>query len=129
MATLQIYCKATSNYPPGLGLQNFEALGQEWTGEKVLLPFREGEETRLLTVVGWTDLFLGRACAVHVRKVRTADGMEGYLVYGGNSGVRVLDADAEPEEWEAHLPPGWGMPLIWMEDRADLPAEVREIVE
>lgn len=93
----------------------------------------------MLPVVGWTDLFMGRPCSVSVTRVRNTpvditgkpagEPATAYLVYGGNSGVRVLDGDRELQEWESHLPPGWGMPVVWVEDAADLPDDVRAVVE
>jgi len=139
MSTLQLYVKSTSNCE-GLPLQNFQPLSPEWTGESVMIPF--GEELEPLEVVGWTDLFTGRPCAVHVLRVRWLPhqrpdisggpdrAIEGYLVHGGNSGVRILDDDAEPTPGvDDHLPAGWGRPLVWIEDEADLPDEVRAVVE
>lgn len=135
----QLYVKNTSNCE-GLPLQTFERLGPEWEGENLMLPF--GEDRRTLKVVGWTDLFTGRPCKVHVARVRwlahdrpdisggPAEDTEGYLVWGGNSGVRILDDDAEPMPGvDDHLPPGYGRPIVWVDDVADFPAEVRATVE
>ena len=136
---MQLYVKMTSNCPDGMTLTTFELLGPTWEGEQILLPFGEGDERRVLPVVGWTDLFFGQACPVSVTKVRNtpvditgkqvAEPITAYLVYGGNSGVRVLDSDREPQEWESHLPPGWGMPIVWVESATDLPDDVRAVVE
>ena len=138
---MQLYVKSTSNCPEGLPLQTFELLSPEWQGDSLRLPFGEGEERRVLEVVGWTDLFGGSPCPVHVAKVRwlphkrpdISGGpertLEGYLVWGGNSGVRILDPKAEPiPGLEDHLPRGWGRPVIWVEDEAELPEEVRAVV-
>jgi len=140
---MQIYVKATSNCD-GLPLQSFEELSLTWRGESLDLPFGEGEERKVLTVVGWTDLFGGRPCEVKVTKVRwlpypeearqalggPAEPQEGYLVWGGNAGVRILDEEAEPIPGvDDHLPRGYGWPIIWVEDIEDLPSEVREVVE
>lgn len=146
--TLQLYVKPTSNCQ-GLPLQTFERLGPEWSGDSLALPFGEGEgladeEARTLEVVGWTDLFTGTPCPVHVALVmwlphkRPDIGggpgglVVGYLVWGGNSGVRILDEEAEPTPGvDEHLPPGHGRPIVWvnLEDVDDLPAEVRAVVE
>ena len=123
----QLYVKNTSNCE-GLELQTVERLSPEWTGNSLTLPFGEGAEAAEREVVGWTDLFGGRPCAVHAARVRWL-GQDGYLVWGGNSGVRVLDGEATPiEGMDDHLPPGYGRPVIWVEDPTDLPAEVQAVV-
>jgi len=43
--------------------------------------------------------------------------------------VRVLDDEREPQDFDAHLPRGFGMPIIWIDDPADLPDAVRAVVE
>jgi hypothetical protein len=141
--TFQLYVKNTSNCE-GLPLQTFERLGPEWEGESLMLPFGEGGGQQTFKVVGWTDLFTGRPCEVHVARVRwlaspqpgitggPAEDTEGYLVWGGNSGVRILDDDTEPTPGvDEHLPPGYGRPIVWvaLEDVGDLPDEVRAVVE
>jgi len=122
--TFELYVKSTSNCE-GLPLQSFERLGAEWNGESLRLPFGEGAEARTLDVVGWTDLHFGSRCPVHVVKARHGD-FVGFLVYGGNSGVRILDTD--DADGVDHLPPGWGTPLVWVADVADLPLPVRDVV-
>jgi len=139
--TFELYVKNTSNCE-GLPLQVFERLGPEWTGDSLTLPF--GTDGEPLEVVGWTDLFTGRPCPMHVALVRwlphkrpdisggPPGPIEGYLVWGGNSGVRILDEGAEPTPgMDDHLPPGYGRPLVWvdLEDVEDLPAGVRAVVE
>jgi len=140
---MQIYVKATSNCE-GMPLQMFEELSPTWKGETLELPFGEGEERKVLTVIGWTDLFGGSPCEVKVAKVRwlpypdearqvlggPAEPQVGFLVWGGNAGVRILDEEAEPIPFvDDHLPRGYGRPIVWVEDVGDLPPEVREVVE
>lgn len=140
--TFQLYVKHTSNCE-GMPLQVFERLGPEWTGNSLRLPFGPADEPRrVLEIVGWTDLFTGRSCPVHVAHVRwlpherpdisggPQTSQEGYLVWGGNSGVRALDPEAEPTLGAEHLPPGWGYPIVWVavEDVADFPQEVRDVI-
>lgn len=124
---MEFYVKKTSNCPQGFPLTTFDVLSEVWTGNKIILPFGPDGE-KMLVVVGWTDLFNGWPCQVHVAKVRVPQGAEAYLVYGGNSGVRILDDDAEVEDWNAHLPPGYGQPFVWVMDLADFPDEVRAVV-
>jgi hypothetical protein len=139
---LTIYVKQTSNCPEGLPLQTFKELGPTWTGERVTLPFGEPPDVAHFDVVGWTDLFMGRSYNIHVVEVRwlshkrpdisggASEPIEGYLVYGGNSGVRILDPDAEPLLGiDDHLPPGHGRPLVWIEAADDLPDDVRAVVD
>jgi len=133
MATLQLYVKNTSNCA-GMDLQTFETLGPTWEGERLRMWFGTGEwheiwpneaERRELEVVGWTDLFFGSPSPVRVAKVQHA-GDVGYLVHGGNSGVRILDEwlESTPLADVSHLPRGYGRPVVWVEDADDLPPEV-----
>ena len=128
METLNIYVKDCSNCPGGMELQFFELLSPVWSGERVRLPFGEGEQRRTYTVIGWSDLFLGRPCKVKIARVRHCDSdAVGYLVWGGNCGVRILDRSARPTPGlDDHLPRGYGRPIIWVEDTADLPKQVQK---
>ena len=104
-------------------LTSFELLSDEWEGNSIVLPFgAHGEERHVVT--GWTDLIFGNPypdivrgapAIVHVAKVRQGDHV-GFLVYGGNSGVRIGGKN------------GRGMPVIWIEDENDLPTHVRQFV-
>jgi hypothetical protein len=40
----------------------------------------------------------------------------GFLVWGGDWGIRVLDDSVFPDPGEERLPPGWGMPIVWVGD-------------
>jgi len=122
---ISVYVKPNTNCE-GLPLTIFEVLGEEWRGESLILPFGpDGEEHQ---VVGWCSLFGGSPCPVRVARVRAPSGEMGFLVWGGDWGVRVLDDSASPdgEEW---LPPGWGMPIVWVECGGDLPSHIREVVD
>ncbi len=121
---VQFYVKNTSNCD-GLPLTTLGRVGPEWAGDELELPF--GDEGKILKVVGWTDLFGGSPCKVRVFKAIGPNGEEGYAVLGGNSGVRILDDEAPGVD--DHLPPGWGQPLVWVEDPEDLPEEVRQVVD
>ena len=130
-----MYVRATSNYGPGLPLETFDRLGPEWSGESLPLPFGEGEDLRILQVVGWSDRNGGQPCPIKVVRVRwrptkpVGAEMAGILVWGGNSGLRILDPEAEPVPGiDDHLPPGYGTPFVWIEDAGNLPAEVRAVV-
>lgn len=124
MKTFQIYIKPTSNCE-GMPLQTMTELSRTWTGESIVLPF--GDEDEKKKVVGWTDLFGGTACGVNVVKVKW-HGQIGWLVYGGNAGVRILDDDAPVMPGGEHLPRGYGRPIVWVEDADDLPDEVRQVL-
>ena len=128
--TLQLYVKMCNNVPYGMPLTTFALLSPVWTGERLSLPF--GPEQQVRAVVGWTDLFFGSPCNVNVARVHAPGGpigqlidneaqgdKEGYLVYGGNQGVRIYQH--APED-------GYGQPIVWVEDLADLPPDVQAIV-
>jgi len=139
--TFELYVKNTSNCE-GLPLQVFARLGPKWSGESLALVFGDGDERRRLTLVGWTDIYNGSPCevnAVHVRWLPRrqpeisggpATPQEGFLVYGGNSGVRALDPDGDRKPGTGHLPPGWGYPIVWvaLDDVADFPQEVQDVI-
>ncbi len=134
METLQFYVKDTSNYLGGMPLKSFDVLSETWTDESVQIPF--GQESDFYEVVGWTDLCCGQPCPVNIVKVcihaedsATGRKEEGFLVYGGNSGVRILDEESDPTIGvDEHLPNGYGLPFVWVEDIDDLPKDVQEIV-
>ena len=112
----------------GRFLPAFEVLGAEWVGKSVHIPFGV-DRKRSLDVVGWSDRAGGQAVSVHVVKA-SADGRVGYLVYGGDGGVRIIDqeADADPEPAE-RFTRGRLAPLVWVANGQDLPPAVQEVVE
>jgi hypothetical protein len=123
---INIYVKPNTNCGP-LPLMTFEVIGEVWRGESLTLPFGpDGEEHQ---VVGWCSLFGGSTCPVSVAQVRLTSGETGFLVWGGDWGVRVLDDSVFPAPGEERLPRGWGMPIIWVADPNDLPPDVRAVVE
>ena len=122
MDTMQLYIRNT--------LQKFDLLGPVWQGGRLPIRFGDGAVRQ---VEGWTGIFTGRRCEVHVVKARwlaQPGGPErpvvGYLVWGGDSGLRVLDQEPEGTEY---LPPGYGRVFIWIEDPADLPGEVLQVID
>ncbi len=146
MESLQLYVKNTSNCE-GLPLQTFDLLGATWTGDSVAIPFvdpggddgtGDGEDETLVTceVTGWTDLFMGRPCPVHVAWARrlpqpteAAEAVAGWpdfyrdtgiLLWGGNSGLRITGPGAYAD--------GFGMAVMWLEDPDLLPADVRNAI-
>lgn len=125
--TLTIYVKPNSNCH-GMPLTSFSELSPTWQGEQLVIPFEDGEARRNLTLVGWEDLFFGSPCSLRVVRVRT-DGHEGFLIYGGNWGIRILDEGAESIHGvDDHLPRGYGTPILWIDHIEDLPEEVRAVV-
>lgn len=128
METITLYVKNTSNCA-GLSLQTFHTLGPIWEGKSVRMWLGPDRDRKRRDVVGWTDLFGGSPCPVRIVKVQY-HGRAGYLVHGGNSGVRILDSRAKPVRGvNDHLPPGWGQAIIWVEedDADDLPQKVRKV--
>ena len=125
MTQLNLYVKSTSSCL-GMALETFNVTpGKTWTGDKLKMWFGTHDNRRECEVIGWTDLFFGSACKVRVVKTtwqneRVGIAHTGYLVYGGNSGVRISD----PEHGER------GMACVWVDasDAGDLPAEVLEVV-
>lgn len=115
LPTLSLYVKDCNNAPGGMPLTTFTLLSPVWTGEQITLPF--GPESEKRVVVGWNDLFFGSPVAVSCTQVQAPDGSVGFLVYGGNQGVRIYQASYED---------GYGQAIIWVEDAADLPDAVKE---
>ena len=100
--------------------------GPQWSGRRLRLqqPGRVG--LRESELVGWSDFYTGTACDVHV--ARASDGEHsGWLVWGGTLGLRAVPVGVEDVEalrggeWEAR-------PLLWLDDPALLPDEVRAVV-
>lgn len=112
------YVKPTSNCG-GLqlgwdeGIEIIEDLGQHAQAR-----VKTGEPLRTRTVVGWTDLFGGSVQPLHAYKAKWDD-RTGILLTGGNSGLRILAKGRERGDG-SHLPPGWGMPVMWIENESDL---------
>jgi hypothetical protein len=98
-----------------------EDLG-EHTAAEVKCGEPETKNWKRRRVVGWSDLFFGTPVRIHAYRA-TANGANGILVCGGNSGIRILAATNDPDsrtEHDEHLPKGWGMPVLWLEQAADL---------
>jgi len=113
---------------PGLPPTLFERLSSEWSGTSIKLPFWLGYWQLMLPVVGWSMNNGGNACAVHIVKSRYK-GAVGFLVYGGDGGVRVLSDDKELFSGTVGLfHRGWVQPFVWIEKARDLPKEVQQII-
>ncbi len=117
---LQIYVKPNSNCE-GLPLTDFERLSNIWTAPSIMLPF--GDPPKKRRVVGWSSLFGGSSCRVELAKVKAPDGTIGYLVSGGDWGVRILARDEYPQTC-GNLPPGYGQPIVWIDDPNDIPESI-----
>jgi hypothetical protein len=118
---LKGYVKPTSN-SGGLqlgwdaGIEVVEELG-----EHVAALVKTGDELEPRQVVGWTDLFTGRPHKLSAYRINW-QGHHGILLCGGNSGVRVLANDDDPDfrpDHQAHLPNGWGLPVMFIQDETD----------
>lgn len=132
---LRIYVQSSANYPKDYR-QSFELLGPVWEGEYLHLRFGEPPYQRVRTVVGWRGCIEGTACPIRVARARwrSPEGQEevGVLVWGGNAGVRILDSTFSKPPTSGkrrYLLPGLGVPIIWVEDPADPPPEVRAVIE
>jgi len=109
---MDIYVKNTSNCS-GLPLTSFEELSPTWSGDSVVIPC--GEPPKKRKVIGWTDLRFGSPCRVSVTKVQAPGGEIGFLVWGGNSGLRIPALD-------------YGTQIIWVSTLEELPTEVQKVV-
>lgn len=113
------YVKTTSNcqgLPLGwdADITIIEDLGEHSSAQALT-----GEDLTERTVVGWTDLFGGSATTIHVYRAQQDENATGILITGGNSGVRVL-ANEDEDGDGSHLTPGWGYPIMWIEDEGHL---------
>lgn len=125
------YVKPNNNCE-GLELTSLEELlGGEWTPEPIWSGrplVRTGSDLVPRQIVGWSSLFGGSA--VDVRVYARTDGVFQLAFVGGDWGVRILATRREAQRvqretekyapWAAHLPPGWGRPLMTVEDPEDI---------
>lgn len=112
---MDIYVKANTNCE-GMPLTHFDELSPTWIGKPLIL-FGVEENRKRRKVVGYSSL-IHQECNAHIVRVTAPDGEIGYLVYGGDFGLRIPSL-------------GFGTPIIWiaLEDgKADLPKKVFEIV-
>lgn len=137
-----LYVKPNSNCV-GLPLTTLEELlGGEWTEDPIWSGrplIRTGSELIPRRVVGWSSLFGGSA--VDVRIFARTDGVFQIALVGGDWGVRILATPREARRvqretekyapWAAHLPPGWGKPIMTVEDPEDIvdPPSLRAIIQ
>ena len=125
--TFELYVKRTSNCD-GAPLTFFKRLSPMYKANRVRVRFDlEHGKHAWYPVVGWTDLYGGSATQTYICWVENS-GQVGVLVYGGNSGVRVLDRSVKPIPGiNEHLPRGFGQPWIWLAGATasqDLPEQV-----
>lgn len=125
MSTLCLYVKPTAKQP-GTRVLSVTRLGPQWTGPRLRLRDPERVGLHQADIIGWSDFYTGSACDVHV--VRATDGEHsGWLVWGGTLGLRALPAEIDDVdtvrrgEWDAR-------PLLWVDDPALFPDEVRAVV-
>lgn len=116
------YVKNTSNCA-GLSLGwDADIMVLEDLGSHASAQVITGEDLTERTVVGWTDLFGGSETNLHAYRAEQ-DGKQGILLCGGNSGLRIIandDEDGDDNPSTAHLPAGWGTPIMWIGDESDL---------
>lgn len=113
---MQLYVKDCNNVRGGMPLTSFTELGPIWQGESLIIPI--GPDRKAQQVCGWSDLFFGSPCSISCAQVRAPQGERGYLVWGGNQGIRIYQ-DAPGD--------GYGQAVLWIEEAADLPAEVQQV--
>lgn len=125
-ADVEFYVKPTSNCE-GLALTTLHQLfGGTWStlryrADSIML--KTGNDLTPRQVVGWTDLYGGTSCPVNVYERIGDEDDPAVALVGGNSGVRILaneDEDFEPAPGAEHLPPGWGAPVLLVEEFADI---------
>lgn len=124
MASFCLFVKPSGG--SGTLLLSLTQLGPVWSGPRLALrdPARLGLAHG--DVVGWSDFYAGCACDVKV--ARATDGTrEGWLIWGGTLGVRILPSEAAADEAVAggHAEEA---PVLWVDDLEVLPRDVAEVV-
>lgn len=121
---VQFYVKPTSNCE-GLPLTTLSQLfGGEWSAERfradsILL--KTGEDLTPRFVVGWTDLYGGIPCQLAAYERIGDEDLPAVALVGGNSGLRIMaNMDEGAVDPDDHLPPGWGAPVLLVEDFDDI---------
>jgi len=114
------YVKRTSNTPQGIDLGwDADLTVLEELGCHQAARVRTGEDLVVRRVVGWSDLFGGTSAPLNAYRAQW-QGQTGILLCGANSGLRILANDGEDGDKNKHLTPGWGTPILWIEDEDDL---------
>ncbi|HEX7002706.1 MAG TPA: hypothetical protein VF168_00775 [Trueperaceae bacterium] len=102
-------------------------LGPRWTGKRLSLlrPSELGLDHGDL--VGWSDFYGGGPC--HVNVACASDGRNsGYLVWGGTLGLRLVPEHVvEIDRQLGDILDSRS--VLWVKDAANLPPEVRQVVE
>lgn len=102
-------------------------LGPRWTGMRLRLERPEDLGLEHGDLVGWSDFYGGGPCTVNVAYA-TNGKRNGYLVWGGNLGLRALPGHlghADRSLGDVLQP----LSILWIDDVSMLPAEVQEAVE
>jgi len=128
MATLCLYVKPTPSQP-GARLLSVTCLSPQWTGRRLHLERSDRLGLRESDLIGWSDFYAGSACDVHV--ARATDGeRSGWLVWGGTLGLRAVPSELAEEDVDALRRGRWdARPVLWLDDAAMLPDDVRAVVE
>jgi hypothetical protein len=126
---MSMFCLYVKPSPANAGtrLMSVTRLGPQWTGGRLRLTDPQRLGLRHGDIVGWSDFYSGVPADVHV--ARAAEGQRsGWLVWGGTLGLRSVPADLEDLSvvrsrwWDAR-------PVLWVDDPAQFPEEVRAVVE
>ena len=125
MSTFCLYVK-TSVHNRGTPVLSITRTGPEWSGKRLRMVDADGLGLAHGDLLGWSDFYGGTVCDVHV--ANASDGQhEGWLVWGGNLGLRSVPDDFEDlarlrsSAWDA-------LPLLWVNDLRHFPAEVASVV-
>lgn len=121
MSTFCLYVKA-SVHNRGTPVLSITRSGPTWSGTRLRLVDAARLGLAHGDLLGWSDFYGGTVCDVHV--ANASEGQhEGWLVWGGNLGLRSVPAGFEDvgmlrsSVWD-------GLPLLWVNELRHFPPEV-----
>lgn len=99
--------------------------GKRWSGERLTLTGHAELGLEGPDLIGWSDFYGGGPSKIHVAYASSGS-RAGFLVWGGNLGLRVLPAGASFAPGARDDLPA--LPLLWLPDPGHLPAQVRAAI-